>query len=81
MSDKPKVLIVCLGNICRSPMGEAVLAHVAKERGIDVHVESAGTAGYHTGEEPDERSVQLLDLSRFNDKPLSERTVAICKKV
>jgi low molecular weight phosphotyrosine protein phosphatase len=40
-------------------MGEAVLAHVAKERGIDLHVESAGTAGYHVGEEPDERSVQI----------------------
>jgi len=38
-------------------MGEAVLAHVAKERGIDIHVESAGTAGYHVGEEPDERTV------------------------
>lgn len=60
MSDKPKVLIVCLGNICRSPMGEAVLAHVAKERGIALHVESAGTAGYHVGQEPDERSVQIV---------------------
>ena len=60
MSDKPKVLVVCLGNICRSPMGEAVLAHVAKERGIDMHVESAGTAGYHVGEEPDERLVHII---------------------
>ena len=59
MPDKPKVLIVCLGNICRSPMGEAVLAHVAKERGIDIHVESAGTGGYHVGEEPDARSAQM----------------------
>jgi protein-tyrosine-phosphatase len=41
-------------------MGEAVLAHVAKERGIDIHVESAGTAGYHVGEEPDERSVHTI---------------------
>jgi low molecular weight phosphotyrosine protein phosphatase len=53
----PKVLIVCLGNICRSPMGEAVLRHVAKERKIDLTVDSAGTAGYHVGEEPDQRSV------------------------
>ena len=59
MPDKPKVLVVCLGNICRSPMGEAVLAHTAKERGIDIHVESAGTGGYHVGEEPDDRSVQI----------------------
>jgi len=40
-------------------MGEAVLAHVAKERGIDIHVESAGTAGYHVDEEPDERTVAI----------------------
>jgi low molecular weight phosphotyrosine protein phosphatase len=53
----PKVLIVCLGNICRSPMGEAVLRHIAKERNIDLTVDSAGTAAYHIGEEPDDRSV------------------------
>ena len=52
---KPSALVVCLGNICRSPMGEAVLRHVAKERGIDLEVDSAGTAAYHTGEEPDDR--------------------------
>lgn len=49
------VLIVCLGNICRSPMGEAVLRHEAKKRGIDIEVDSAGTAGYHIGEVPDHR--------------------------
>ncbi|KAK7694790.1 hypothetical protein QCA50_001978 [Cerrena zonata] len=38
-------------------MGEAVLRHVAKERGVDLEVDSAGTAAYHTGEEPDERTV------------------------
>ncbi|KAI0051647.1 phosphotyrosine protein phosphatase [Auriscalpium vulgare] len=53
----PKVLIVCLGNICRSPIGEAVLQHVASERGVDIAVDSAGTAGYHVGEEPDDRAI------------------------
>ncbi|KAI8981253.1 phosphotyrosine protein phosphatase [Trametes punicea] len=54
---KPSVLVVCLGNICRSPMGEAVLRHVAKERGIDLTVDSAGTSNYHIGEDPDDRTV------------------------
>ncbi|KAF5323623.1 hypothetical protein D9611_005767 [Ephemerocybe angulata] len=56
-SSEVKVLVVCLGNICRSPMGEAVLQHIAKERGLNITVDSAGTAGYHVGEEPDERTV------------------------
>lgn len=43
------------GNICRSPMGEAVLKDIAQKRGIDIEVDSCGTGGYHVGEEPDER--------------------------
>ncbi|EJD04090.1 phosphotyrosine protein phosphatase [Fomitiporia mediterranea MF3/22] len=53
------VLIVCLGNICRSPMGEAVLRHTAQERGIEMVVDSAGTAAYHVGEDPDDRTVEV----------------------
>ncbi|KZT72786.1 LMWPc-domain-containing protein [Daedalea quercina L-15889] len=53
----PSVLVVCLGNICRSPMGEAVLKHVAKERGLDLTVDSAGTSRYHIGEDPDDRTI------------------------
>ncbi|GAA6061103.1 hypothetical protein JCM10212_006134 [Sporobolomyces blumeae] len=55
----PSVLMVCLGNICRSPMAEAVLQDMANKRGLDVKVDSAGTAGYHVGEEPDERTVAV----------------------
>ncbi|BGP29287.1 Low molecular weight phosphotyrosine protein phosphatase [Rhodotorula toruloides] len=57
----PAVLFVCLGNICRSPLAEAVFADMVKKRGIgdDFTVDSAGTAGYHVGEEPDERSVEV----------------------
>jgi len=49
------VLIVCLGNICRSPIGEAVLKDVAAKRGIEIYVDSAGTSNYHVGDKPDER--------------------------
>ncbi|KAJ7042389.1 phosphotyrosine protein phosphatase I superfamily, partial [Mycena alexandri] len=42
------------GNICRSPMGEAVLAAAAKKRGLNIVVDSCGTAGYHVGEDPDD---------------------------
>lgn len=56
-SDKIKVLIVCLGNICRSPMGEAVLKDIATKRGLDIVVDSCGTGAYHVGEDPDQRTV------------------------
>lgn len=51
-----KVLFVCLGNICRSPTAEAVLQHMANERGLDIQVDSAGTAAYHIGKQPDSRT-------------------------
>lgn len=47
-----RVLMVCLGNICRSPLAEGVLQHQAIRAGVDIQVDSAGTAGYHIGEAP-----------------------------
>ncbi|WP_245414807.1 low molecular weight protein-tyrosine-phosphatase [Brucella oryzae] len=63
------ILFICAGNICRSPLAEGVMGHVLEKRGIrHVPVDSAGTNGYHTGEEPDERSISVaarhgLDIS------------------
>jgi len=50
-----KVLMVCLGNICRSPMADGWLRHKVKLHGLAVEVDSAGTANYHVGEKPDHR--------------------------
>ena len=54
-----RVLMVCLGNICRSPTAEGVLRHLAREQGLEgrVEVESAGTGSWHVGEPPDARAV------------------------
>lgn len=56
---KTKVLFVCLGNICRSPLAEGIFRHQIKEKGIEhlFEVDSCGTAAYHIGANPDERSV------------------------
>jgi protein-tyrosine phosphatase len=51
-----KLLMVCLGNICRSPLAEGVMQHLAKENGLDWYVDSAGTGNWHIGEGPDRRS-------------------------
>lgn len=55
-----KILMVCLGNICRSPIAEGVFKHEAAERGIDLEVDSAGTSGFHIGEAPDKRSIEFM---------------------
>jgi protein-tyrosine phosphatase len=54
-----RVLMVCLGNICRSPTAEAVLRHKVHAAGLDgrIEVDSAGTAGYHVDSPPDRRAV------------------------
>lgn len=47
--------MVCLGNICRSPMADGLLRKKVAELGLDIFVDSAGTANYHVGEAPDRR--------------------------
>lgn len=52
----PSVLFVCLGNICRSPLAEGALRHLAARDGVSVTVDSAGIGGWHVGEPPDRRA-------------------------
>jgi len=54
-----RILTVCLGNICRSPLAEGVLKAEAQRLGAPVYVESAGTAGFHIGARADSRSVKV----------------------
>lgn len=57
------VLFVCLGNICRSPMAEGAFRVAAQERGLACHVDSAGTASYHVGDQPDPRAIAIAGLN------------------
>lgn len=62
-----RILFVCLGNICRSPLAEGILRHVAG--GDLVDVDSAGTGGWHIGDPPDRRSIAVarkhgIDIAR-----------------
>ena len=64
-----KILMVCLGNICRSPLGEGILQHKADKAGLNWKVDSAGTGNYHVGEPPHKLSQKVakvngLDISK-----------------
>jgi protein-tyrosine phosphatase len=53
------VLMVCLGNICRSPLAEGALRHHADRLGIELHIDSAGTGDWHIGHPPDKRAQEV----------------------
>ena len=68
--------MVCLGNICRSPLAEGILKH--KTKNLDVFVDSAGTASYHVGNLPDSRSIEIankngIDLTDQRARQFSEK--------
>jgi len=54
-----KVLMVCLGNICRSPLAEGILKNKVEKEGLNWIVDSAGTGDYHVGTMPDSRSIAV----------------------
>jgi protein-tyrosine phosphatase len=54
-----RLLMVCLGNICRSPLAEGIMKAKAKKYNMELYVDSAGTAAYHIGNKPDPRSQEI----------------------
>jgi protein-tyrosine phosphatase len=56
-----KILFVCLGNICRSPLAEAIFNHKIRQYGLESHffADSAGTSNYHVGDRPDPRTIRV----------------------
>lgn len=74
--NKPAVLFVCLGNICRSPLAEAALRQAADEAGVDILVDSAGTGDWHIGSPPDPRAqatalMNGIDISGYKGRQVS----------
>ena len=76
-SKTTRVLMVCLGNICRSPTAEAVLRKKVREAGLAdrIEVDSAGTADYHVDSPPDRRAVAHGEKRGLEMKPLRGRQV------
>ena len=76
-SPKYKILAVCLGNICRSPIAHGLINHHASRLNLNIEVDSAGTIDYHSGNPPDRRSIEIM---KENDIDISnQRSRVFCK--
>ncbi len=69
--------MVCMGNICRSPMAEGIMKQKLVEFGIDAFVDSAGTLSYHEGENPDLRAQytmrkNAIDITQLVSRPIQQ---------
>lgn len=71
-----KILFVCLGNICRSPLAEGIAREYIKRNNLNIEVDSCGTSGWHIGESPDRRSIDIakkygIDISKLKGRQIS----------
>jgi protein-tyrosine phosphatase len=81
-----KILMVCLGNICRSPLAEGILQEKAFKAGLNWSVESAGTNGYHNGEPPHHLSQKVarqngVDISTQRSRKLQAEDFDLYDKI
>lgn len=81
-----RILMVCLGNICRSPIAEGVLKHKVKQQGLNWVVVSAGTESYHVGERPHQLSRKVclahgIDISDQRARQFSRADLSQYDKI
>ena len=72
------ILFVCLGNICRSPLAEAIAREYIKKNSLDIVVDSAGTGSWHIGEAPCENSIKVakkhgIDISMLRARQVTKQ--------
>ncbi|QOG12330.1 low molecular weight protein-tyrosine-phosphatase [Arcobacter sp. FWKO B] len=70
-----KILFVCLGNICRSPLAEGIAKYYISKNNLDIIVDSAGTSSFHIGENPCPHSVQIAQNKGIDISQLTARQV------
>lgn len=61
-----KILMVCLGNICRSPLAQGIMEEIVKDKNLDWIIDSAGTSSFHSGSGPDPRSVEVAKINNID---------------
>jgi low molecular weight protein-tyrosine phosphatase len=74
-----KILFVCLGNICRSPLAEGIARSYIHRNTLEIEVDSCGTGNYHEGENPCENSIKVakknaIDISKQISRPITKKT-------
>ncbi len=70
-----RILFVCIGNICRSPLAEGIARKIAKESNLDIAVDSAGTSGWHERELPCDSSIKIAALHDVDISKMRARQV------
>lgn len=68
-----RILVVCLGNICRSPLAEGILLHLVTTHKLNLTIDSAGTSDYHINQSPDSRTVSNAKKHNIDLTPLKAR--------
>jgi protein-tyrosine phosphatase len=81
-----KILFVCLGNICRSPIAEGIMKHICGIEQLDWEIDSAGTESYHIGQAPHEHSQQVclehgIDISKQRARKYTHADIAQYDKI
>jgi protein-tyrosine phosphatase len=68
-----RIAMICMGNICRSPIAEHVMRKKAEDAGLNVYIESGGTGGWHAGEPADTRAQQVLMDNGYTHKHVAQQ--------
>ena len=79
---RKRILFVCLGNICRSPLAEGVAQSILEKEGLNLVVDSAGTSNWHEGETPCDHSIKIsiqneVDISQQRSRPVTKQDIQI----
>jgi len=75
-----RILFVCLGNICRSPLAEGVAQNILEKEGLNLVVDSAGTGNWHEGEAPCDHAIIIarqneVDISKQRSRPVTKQDI------
>lgn len=76
-----KILMVCMGNICRSPIAHGLLLHKCEQIGLNWEIDSAGTSNWHEGELPNPKSIAVMkqngiDITQQRSRPICKEDLA-----